>query len=259
MLIKVTEIFLFFKGVKNVIHLSISNALKYLNEVKRLRTLLVNFSNDIPMHLITAFRASIIEKVGREEVTFHNHLGDAQYIYQYPLIQYKIAFGKPAIVCLEEGVDEIHKLFEQRNWKINLLGESIELKVDRLDLKTTTLNVWDKKFYYRLFRWQALNEKNYREYNNLKSLTEKIQMLERILTGNILSFAKGIEWQIDQPIKLSITDVSLERLNKMKDIKVAVLDIQFSCNVSLPEWIGLGKGVSKGFGVVRKSRSQNEE
>ena len=227
--------------------------------MKRLRTLLVTFDNDIPAHLVTAFRAAVIEKVGRDHVAFHNHVGDTQFVYQYPLIQYKTVHRQPAIVCLDEGVDEIHKLFEQRNWTINLLGKKIELKVDRLDLKTTTLNIWEKQFEYSLYRWQALNDKNYREYNNLQSLTDKIQMLERILTGNILSFAKGIEWHIDQQVKLTITDVALERLTKMKDIRVAALDIRFKCNVALPDWIGLGKGVSKGFGVVRQLRNYNGE
>lgn len=227
--------------------------------MKRLRTLLVTFSNDIPAYLITAFRSAVIEKVGRDHVAFHNHVGETQFVYQYPLIQYKTVQRQPAIVCLDEGVDEIHKLFEQRNWTIILLGERIDLKVDRLDLKTTTLNVWDKHFDYSLTRWQALNDKNYREYNNLQDLTEKIQMLERILTGNILSFAKGIEWHIDKPVELSITDIALERLSKMKDIKVAVLDVRFRCNVALPDWIGLGKGVSKGFGVVEKLHNDSND
>lgn len=227
--------------------------------MKRLRTLLVTFQNDIPAHQVTAFRAAVIEKVGRDQVAFHNHVGDTQFVYQYPLIQYKTVHRQPAIVCLDEGVDEIHKLFGQRSWTINLLGEKIELKVDRLDLKTTTLNVWDRQFEYSIYRWQALNEKNYKEYSILQTLTGKIQMLERILTGNILSFAKGIEWHIDQPVQLSITDVALERLSKMKDIQVAALDVRFRCNVALPDWIGLGKGVSKGFGVVRKIQNNNND
>lgn len=69
-------------------------------------------------------------------------------------------------------------------------------------------------------------------------------MLQRILIGNILSFAKGIEWHIDKPIVLHITDLQAERLSRMKDIKVAVFNIQFTCNVSLPNYIGLGKGAA---------------
>lgn len=225
--------------------------------MKPLRTLLVTFSNNIPAYLLSAFRGAVIEKVGRDEVVFHNHVGDTKFVYQYPLIQYKTVNMQPAIVCLDEGVDEIHKLFEQRNWTINLLGKPVELKVDRLDLRTTNLTVLDKNFEYNLYRWQALNDKNFKDYNRLNTLTEKIQMLERILTGNILSFAKGMDWHIEKAIQLSITDVALERLNKMKDIQVTVLDISFRCNVVLPDWIGLGKGVSKGFGVLKQINSKN--
>jgi hypothetical protein len=197
----------------------------------------------------------VIEKVGREEVSFHNHLGDTQYIYQYPLIQYKSLFGRPGIVCVDDGVDEIYKLFQQRNWRIDLLGERIDLEVDRLELKTTVLKVLDSSCDYRIRRWQAFNEKNFREYACIESLGERVRMLERILTGNIISFAKGMEWQVDKPVLVSITDVAWERLNKMKDIRVAVLDADFRCNVSLPNWIGLGKGVSKGFGVIVKKNN----
>lgn len=227
--------------------------------LKRLRTLLVTFDNPIPPGLVTSFRGAVIEKVGRNHIAFNNHLSDTTYLYKYPLIQYKMVNRQPAIVCLEDGVDEIHKLFEQRNWTINFMGKPLDLKVDRLDLRTTTLNVWDKPFRYRIMKWQALNEKNHREYLAMDTLTGKIRMLEKILTGNILSFAKGINWQIDQPVNLTIQDVSLERLSKMKDIQVAALDVVFSCNVGLPDWIGLGKGVSRGFGVIRQLRTKKEE
>lgn len=231
---------------------------KTMLESKKIRTLLVTFQNDIPAHLISAFRGAVIEKVGKDNVAFHNHVGEEKFVYKYPLIQYKNIFNQAAIVCLSDGVEEIHKLFGQSNWIIDLLEQKVELKVDRLDLKTTTLTIWDREIRYSLYRWQALNEKNYQQYNSLTSLTEKIQMLERILTGNILSFAKGIGWHIEKPIKVSITNMPHQRMNKMKDIQVAALDIEFSSNVSLPDFIGLGKGVSRGFGVVRRIKDKKE-
>lgn len=224
--------------------------------MKKLRTLLVQFENKIASHQLSAFRGAVVEKVGREHVLFHQHKADQTLMYAYPLIQYKLIQQQASIVCIGEGVDEIHHFFGQKNWTINMHGEQIELKVDRLDLKSINLNIWEKQFDYSLFKWQALNEKNYREYNKLSSVTEKVQMLERILTGNILSFAKGVDWHIEQPVKLTITDISLERLSKMKDIEVAALDIRFRCNVALPDFIGLGKGVSKGFGILNQKNSK---
>ena len=226
--------------------------------LKKIRTLLVTFNNAIPAYQISAFRGAVIEKVGHENILFHNHLGEDKYVYAYPLIQYKHVHNQPAIFCVDSGVEEIHHLFEQRNWTIQLLGQKTDLKVDRLDMKTTTLNIWDRSFSYTIYRWQALNESNYRKYQALDSMTEKISMLESILVGNILSFAKGVEWQLEKPIELTISDIQYERLNKMKDIKVAALNLSFRCNVFLPDYLGLGKGVSKGFGVVKQIRSKQE-
>jgi hypothetical protein len=225
--------------------------------LKKLRTLLVTFSNDISHAPISAFRGAVIEKVGRENQLFHNHTGET-YIYRYPLIQYKKIFGRPGIFCLDAGVDEIHKLFSHRDWSIDLQGEKIDLKVDRLDMKTTSINVWEKSFEYALWNWQALNEENWKRYLELNSMVEKVAMLEKILTANILSFAKGIDWHIDKPVKVVIKDLKLERDSRMKDIKVRTFDVDFSSNVYLPDFMGLGKGVSNGFGIIRKKRNIKE-
>ena len=227
--------------------------------MKRLRTLLITFNNDIGPAPITAFRGAVIEKVGRENLLFHNHLGDDAFLYKYPLIQYKKIGRQPGIFCLDAGVEEIHKLFEHRSWTIQLNGNSLDLKVDRLDMKTTNLNVWEKTFHYSIWNWQALNEENWRQYQALDSMMEKIAMLEKILTGNILSFAKGIDWHIEQPVKVVIKDLKLERDSRMKDIKVRTFEVDFRTNVYLPDFLGLGKGVSKGFGTVRHNRKKETE
>jgi len=224
--------------------------------LRSLRTLLVTFANDIGHTPISAFRGAVIEKVGRENLLFHHHLGEDQFLYKYPLIQYKKIGRQPGIFCMDEGVDELHKLFEQRNWTIDLQGNPTTLKVDRIDLKDTRLNIWDKKLEYNLWNWQALNEDNWKRYQSLESMVEKIAFLEKILIGNILSFAKGIGWLIDKPVVLVIRDVKLERNSRMKDIKVRTFEVDFRCNVELPDFMGLGKGVSKGFGVLRHKNLQ---
>ncbi|MBK7886859.1 MAG: hypothetical protein IPJ86_05990 [Bacteroidetes bacterium] len=71
--------------------------------VKKLKTLLVVFDNEIKPHEIPAFRGAIIKKVGLDNFLFHNHREDGSVMYQYPVIQYKQIYGKPAIYCLDEG------------------------------------------------------------------------------------------------------------------------------------------------------------
>jgi hypothetical protein len=218
--------------------------------------LLVSFDNAIKASQIPAFRAAVIEKVGREHILFHNHLGETEYSYRYPLIQYKTVQQRPAIFCVDAGVEAIHQLFENKSWTIQFLGEPMHLKVADLFLKTTTLNVWNETFSYYINHWQALNEDNYAKFKLVESLSDRIAMLEKILTGNILSMAKGIDWHIDKRLDVKITDMEAEKLSRMKDIKVATFNLRFQSNIFLPDYIGLGKGASKGFGIVKHIRKK---
>jgi len=227
--------------------------------MKKVKTLLAVFDNQMELGEVPAFRGAIIEKVGRDNLLFHNHKGENELLYQYPLIQYKVIRGRPAVFCVGDGVDSIHKLFSQRNWDLKLNGEKYEMKIDRLNMNNFTLNVWEKSFNYQIANWLALNAENYKIYKNTKPLSEKIQLLERLLTGNILSFARGIEWQIEKTIVVRITDITKEKILKYKNVPLQAFDIKFSTNVFLPDYIGLGKSVSHGFGTVKSIKQEQHE
>ena len=232
----------------------------YFNRnMKKIKALLVQFENDIPANRISSFRGAIIEKVGRENILFHQHKDDTSLVYSYPMIQYKIINKHPAIVCLGDGVEEIHKLFEFKKWDIQIQDEKILLKILRLDLKTITLNVWDKMFSYDIRNWLALNKENYEKYLKEDSLAEKCRHLEKILTANILSFAKGVEWIIDKPVLVQISNLKAPKIIRYKGVPLAAFDVAFKSNVYLPTNIGLGKSVSHGFGILRMNRQNDSE
>jgi hypothetical protein len=82
----------------------------------------------------------------------------------------------------------------------------------------------------------------------------RLALLESILKGNILSFAKGIGWDIDREISLRIDTIEKVRPVTFKEQKVLAFDVTFRTNVFLPDYLGLGKGVSLGFGTVRQMK-----
>jgi hypothetical protein len=119
--------------------------------------------------------------------------------------------------------------------------------------------VWETSFSYSIQNWLALNEENYKRYKGMVGLTEKLTLLERLLTGNILSFAKGIEWRVEKPVKVELQEVRGEKIIRYKGVPLVAFDVQFRCNVSLPNYLGLGKSASHGFGIVRQYREQRNE
>lgn len=218
---------------------------------QKLKVLKVVFDAHIRAGEIPAFRGAIAAKVGHDHDLFHNHApGTDQFIYRYPLIQYKRQGKQPMLLCLGKGVDEIHKYFEQRDWSIALNGRTLDMKIARLDLHQCTLQLSPHPHVYHIHRWLALNQEKYRQYQALSGLAERVQLLERILTANILAFAKGMQWEVPGPIALCIQEILREQLVPYKAQKLMAFDLRFQTNVFLPRYIGLGGKVSVGFGTV---------
>ena len=224
-------------------------------EVKKIRILRVQFNGDLAGHEIPAFRGAIVDKVGNDNILFHNHLGKDVVSYKYPLIQYKNINGSPAIICVEHGVDEIHKFFQNEDWSLKISERVLDMSIDSLSLNKFTMQVWDRMWKYRIKNWVALNKDNYTKYTEIKDEKEKLQMLENILKANILSFAKGINWTVSKPIKIVITSPIDVRPVKVKGNKLIAFNLRFETNVFIPNFIGLGKGVSRGYGVVSQVKN----
>lgn len=231
--------------------------------VKRIRILKVDFSEDISHVEVPKFRGAIIQQVNGDDgstVLFHNHLEDGSLRKKYPLIQYKRNREKAQIVCLDVGVDEINKLFIKNSFQLKLGNRSISTEIDDIHLKTHILQVWDTMFRFKIRDWLALNQKNYMLYRAIETDEDKKLFLEGILKGNILSMAKGLEWHVDKEIKLVIHKIERSKTLKYRDAEMMGFDVVFSSNVSLPNWIGMGKGSSIGFGIIQQlgNKNQNE-
>jgi Cas6b C-terminal domain/Cas6b N-terminal domain len=217
--------------------------------MKKVKYLTIHFKNDIAFHEIPKFRGAVISSLPQDNVLFHNHQ-DGGFRYAYPLIQYKQIGQKACLVCLEAGVHEVHAFFQSTHRELRLGDRSITPEVERLNMREAVLQVWDKMFQYRINNWLALNEEHFYEYQQKTDQADKHRFLTSILRGNILSMAKGLGWFIETEVKVNLTKVAHTRLIRYKDTRFSAFDVQFECNVSLPDFIGLGKGSALGYGVV---------
>ena len=104
-----------------------------------------------------------------------------------------------------------------------------------------------------------LNSQNYAKYMEFEDLVEKIVFLEGILTGNILSIAKGLGVNLMEQISVRLTHLDDPYIITVKSVKMMTFNADFVTNVSLPQFIGLGKDASIGFGTLfRADRKDNE-
>jgi hypothetical protein len=248
--------------------------------MKKLRLLAVSFDTEIKPWEITRFRGAVAQKVGIEHEWFHNHDNSPQsavsspesdgsessplgaggakpkYHQRYPLIQYKIdTHGqqmRPMLLCLDDCIEEAHHLFSQADWTLRIGDTRHDLRIARLHVDQINLNVWERPFTYRLHKWRALNSDHFREWQQLRGQAEKFAFLDQVLVSHILSFARGVGWELDRRFDVKITRHLKEEWVSFKGIKMLAFTVEFTANLSLPDFIGLGAGVSEGFGVVRR-------
>ncbi len=229
-----------------------------------IKTLIIRFAVNIAHHEIPLFRGAInsLLESSSDTLLFHNHTEEGLR-YAYPLIQYKRIGGKAAIVCVGEGTEVIGEFFSSIRPEITI-GDRVEiLKIESVIPSRMLLQVWKGEFEYHLRKWLPLNKGNYDKFVKLEGVVEKTRMLESILIGNILSMAKTLDVIFDKEVSVKITSVDSPHAIKYKGVKLMSFDVEFKSNVCLPYFIGVGKGVSVGFGMVtnkhlRKENSNNE-
>lgn len=226
---------------------------------KKIRVLVITFYNQIAHYEVPAFRGGIIKLIESGNVLFHNHLDDGSFLYRYPLIQYKRIKGKAAIVCVGDGADAIGEFFSSCNYEINIGDKIISLKVESVRPETMLIQRWNDTFTYSIRKYLPLNQTNYEKYVGTDSLVEQYSIIERCLLGNILSFAKNMEIRFEDVITAKIVELTEEpRLYKYKGVDMMGFDLKFTSNVSLPDFIGLGRGVSAGFGMITRIKTKAE-
>jgi len=221
----------------------------------RQRILIVRFVNELQHRELSQFRGAVINAVSGSDILFHNHQGDG-FRYSYPLIQYKRIGGKAALVCIGDGTEAIGSFFENANFDVHLGDKQVKLEVESVDARQFIVQCWDDMFGYSLRKWMPLNQENYRKYVMLDSIVEKTEMLEGLLTANILSFAKGLGISLEKPVSVKFTGIESHRTYLYKGVKMMGFDVDFKCNVSIPDFVGLGKGVSLGYGMVARRRDK---
>lgn len=221
-----------------------------------IRTLVIKFENYIEKEEIPFFRGAILSKVPPELVLFHNHIDDG-FRYSYPLIQYKRLGRKATIVCLGDGTDDIGAFFENADFNLRIGNRFEEFKIYNINANRTIVQAWDQPFRYHINKWLGLDRENYPRYMHTESEVQKLLMLESILTGNILSMCKGLGIFLERKVSVSITSRPTTNAYKYKGQLMSGFDFEFTCNVSLPPYIGLGKGVSLGFGMVTPARENS--
>lgn len=178
----------------------------------------------------------------------HNHKDD-KFIYRYPKVQYKVLNNNPIIIGINDGVDIV---------------SSIGINDDKFIIGDKLINTYEKRIYKKsenyginedyieykfVSPWVALNQKNISDYKKSNQM-EKEEILRKVLIGNIISMSKGLNYTIEDKVQCWLN--LKEKEVNIKGIKHTCFLGDFKVNFNIPNYLGIGKNVSKGFGTIKR-------
>ncbi len=178
----------------------------------------------------------------------HHHLEAGRLLYQYPKVQYKVINRFPMVIGIEEGIGVLEEIYGGLGeMKLSRDGPSVHSEL-KIQLTEETFGKADDLFEYCFATpWMALNQKNYSQYiQSSKDVQERL--LKSILVGNILSMSKSLGYHVDSHI---LTNLRLSGMaSNFKDNRMLSFRGKFVVNFHIPDYLGLGKSVARGFGTV---------
>lgn len=240
-----------------------------------LPTLYTQFSLPLRPGQIPAFRGAVAEAAGWENDLFHNHArtevvpevqpvaeGPApaaeqaptvtlkdQFLNRYPRIQYRVRDGKAAIWAIGEGVPALRRWLMEKGDHLTMGGRQYPLLIEQLREGSHQLRIQPEKRLYRLMDYQPFNPDNYREWKQAEHLIARIQLIERILTNNLLILAKVADVFLEERIEAQLMNLRETKTVRTHGTKRLAFNLIFKTNLDLPQAVALGKAVSHGFGV----------
>ena len=168
--------------------------------------------------------------------------------FLYPRIQVKILDEQIHFVAISEGVSPIK----------DVLSNLDELDFGNITFKISDTEIEEKEDYFKpisklisyrfVTPWIALNQATGNKYRSLKN-EEKASYLNNLLGQNIVFMSRemGLELESNIFMKVKLPSFSPKTVDENN---WGAFDGEFETNFVLPNYLGIGNGITRGYGTI---------
>lgn len=168
--------------------------------------------------------------------------------YLYPRVQVKILEEQIYIVGINEGVNPVLSLVDN----LELFNfDDITVKIEKIDIEQNKdpISLVDKLLRYKFVTpWVALNAGLNKKFRGIKE-DNKILFLNKLLGQNLLFLSKELGLDIESKIYTKVKVESMDPHNHEEN-GWRSFNGEFRTNFTLPNFIGFGNGITRGFGSI---------
>lgn len=205
----------------------------------------------------------LLDKHAIDPNIFSNETATAEglrHIYRYPLVQCGVKNGNAHITAIGQGAKALQLIMEKDQGLIlhfrNRQSSKVGILLPEETYIPTTAPEGSHKYRvntwmpFKMFRTNAegKREPSFNEWRDTPYEIERLQILERKLNSNIITFCKAVSLHVPFTVKCRIISKHGEAWPMYNRRLQKTFDLTFETNIQLPEGIGIGGSVSEGFG-----------
>jgi len=171
------------------------------------------------------------------------------FIHRYPVMQCKQIKSRLLVIGISQGADLLQEISSGEK-KFRIGENTCTISGRDQEIRNEVLTISDKIHTYEfLTPWLALNQQNAKKFYHLKGKPERDAFMQKILTGNLNTLAKSLDYDLPAPLTCQ-SRVRFKR-ERIHQENVMVFLGTLSTNLRIPDYLGIGQSVSQGFGTIR--------
>jgi hypothetical protein len=174
----------------------------------------------------------------------------AGFIHRYPVVQCRQIKNTLMVMGINEGA-EFLKHWSDHYDEIGIAENTCTIREKSPALQEEEFGVSSiKQSYEFITPWLPFSQENNRKFYLLKGKEERDAFIRTMLVGNILTLSKSLGYTVPGPVT---ADINMHfQKERIDGASVITLSGKFSLPFFIPDYLGLGRSVSAGYGVIRK-------
>jgi hypothetical protein len=176
--------------------------------------------------------------------------GAEGFIHRYPVLQCKQLKSDLIVTGISQGAGCLSVLTGEGTM-LGTGGSSCRITSRDPGIRSEPFGVTDSMLAYEfLTPWLALNQQNAKKFYDLKGKAERDAFMQKLLTTRLLTLAKSLDYRITAPITCE-AKVRFRR-DRIGAENLMVFKGTFRTNLCIPDYLGIGRSVSQGYGTIKR-------
>jgi hypothetical protein len=180
----------------------------------------------------------------------HHQENAAGFIHRYPVVQCRQIKNTLMVTGINEGAEFLKSRSDDHD-EIGTAENTCIIREKSPAIQKAEFGIFSTNQSYEFITpWLPFSQENNRKFYLLKGKEERDAFIRTMLVGNILTLSKSLGYTVSEPVT---ADINMHfQKERIDGASVIILSGKFSLPFFIPDYFGLGRSVSAGYGVIRK-------